>query len=80
VVEQAIWGLGNIAGDSHKIRDNVINEGAIQPISDILDRANPGSSLVRNASWTLSNLCRGRPTPQFMRVARALPSLSQVLI
>jgi hypothetical protein len=29
VVEQAIWGLGNIAGDSHKIRDNVISEGAI---------------------------------------------------
>jgi hypothetical protein len=25
VVEQAIWGLGNIAGDSHKVRDMVIN-------------------------------------------------------
>ena len=24
VVEQAIWGLGNIAGDSHKVRDIVI--------------------------------------------------------
>jgi importin subunit alpha-1 len=29
VVEQAIWGLGNIAGDSHKIRDLVISAGAI---------------------------------------------------
>lgn len=80
VVEQAIWGLGNIAGDSHKIRDNVINEGAILPIADILDKSPPGSSLVRNASWTLSNLCRGRPPPTFSKVARALPSLTKVLI
>lgn len=80
VVEQAIWGLGNIAGDSYKVRDLVINEGAIQPIATILDRAQPGSSFVRNASWTLSNLCRGRPPPEFSKVARAIASLSKVLI
>ena len=33
VIEQAIWGLGNIAGDSSKIRDLVIAEGAIEPIA-----------------------------------------------
>lgn len=80
VVEQAIWGLGNIAGDSYKVRDLVINAGAIKPIADILDRAQPGSSFVRNASWTLSNLCRGRPAPDFKKVIRAIPSLSKVLI
>lgn len=80
VVEQAIWGLGNIAGDSHKVRDMVINAGAINPIADILDKAIPGSSFVRNASWTLSNLCRGRPAPDFNKVVRAIPSLSKVLI
>jgi len=80
VIEQAIWGLGNIAGDSHKVRDMVINAGAIRPISDILDRAIPGSSFVRNASWTLSNLCRGRPAPDFNKVQRAIPSLAKVLI
>ena len=79
-MEQAIWGLGNIAGDNSKVRDFVINEGAIKPIADILDRAQPGSSFVRNASWTLSNLCRGRPAPQFSRVARAIPSLCKVLV
>lgn len=80
VVEQAIWGLGNIAGDSHKIRDLVINESAILPIATILDRAQPGSSFVRNASWTLSNLCRGRPAPNFGKVVRAVSSLAKVLI
>jgi importin subunit alpha-6/7 len=79
-VEQAIWGLGNIAGDSHKVRDMVINQGAITPISDILDKAPAGTSFVRNASWTLSNLCRGRPGPAFNRVARAVPTLAKILI
>lgn len=80
VVEQAIWGLGNIAGDGAKIRDMVIAAGAINPISNILDRAQPGSSFVRNASWTLSNLCRGKPAPNFHAVKRAVPSLAKVLI
>ena len=39
VVEQAIWGIGNIAGDSHKVRDLVLNEGAVLPIATILDSA-----------------------------------------
>lgn len=80
VVEQAIWGLGNIAGDSHKIRDLVIKAGAVTPIANHLDLAKPGSSFVRNASWTLSNLCRGRPAPHFEKVKRAIPSLAKVLI
>jgi importin subunit alpha-1 len=40
----------------------------------------PGSSFVRNASWTLSNLCRGRPAPEFEKVQRAIASLAKVLI
>jgi importin subunit alpha-1 len=62
------------------VRDLVINAGAIEPISEILDKAHPGSSFVRNASWTLSNLCRGRPAPNFEMVERAIPSLCKVLI
>jgi importin subunit alpha-6/7 len=80
VVEQAIWGIGNIAGDSHKVRDLVLNEGAVLPIATILDSAQPGSSFVRNASWTLSNLCRGRPAPQFPKIQRAISSLAKVLV
>ena len=37
VIEQAIWGLGNIAGDSAKVRDMVIAAGAVDPIANILD-------------------------------------------
>lgn len=58
----------------------VISYGAIGPISTLLDKAQPQSSLVRNASWALSNLCRGRPSPDFNKVKRALPSLAKVMI
>jgi hypothetical protein len=80
VVEQVIWGLGNMAGDSPRIRDLVINAGAANPISDLCDRSTPGSTFCRNASWTLSNLCRGRPAPDYKKVLRCIPSLAKVLI
>ena len=37
VIEQAIWGIGNIAGDGPRIRDIVIAAGAVEPIADLLD-------------------------------------------
>jgi importin subunit alpha-6/7 len=69
-----------MAGDGPRIRDLVINAGTVEPVADLLDRTNPGSTFVRNASWTLSNLCRGRPSPDFNKVSRAIPSLAKVLI
>jgi hypothetical protein len=80
VIEQAIWGLGNIAGENHKVRDMVISARAVEPIAKILDKAQPSTSLVRNASWALSNFCRGRPPPEFSKISRAIPSLAKVLI
>ena len=62
------------------MRDLVINQGAVEPIANILDTAPPGTSFVRNASWTLSNFCRGRPAPPFPKVCRAISTLAKVLI
>ena len=39
VADHAIWGLGNIAGENHLIRDLVLNEDAVLPISNILDNS-----------------------------------------
>lgn len=80
VIEQAIWALGNIAGDNTRIRDMVIMAGAVTPIAEALDRTPAGSCFVRNASWTLSNFCRGRPGPEFNLIKRGIPSLAKVLI
>lgn len=80
IVEQAIWAIGNLAGDNAHVRDIVMSAGVVAPICEKLDQAPAGSSFVRNASWTLSNFCRGRPGPSFDYIERAIPSLVKVLV
>jgi importin subunit alpha-6/7 len=80
VIEQAIWGLGNLAGDNTRVRDIVIAAGAVDPIANLLDQTQNNPSFVRNASWTLANFCRGRPGPKFEQVARCIPSLARILM
>jgi importin subunit alpha-1 len=80
VVEQVIWGVGNIAGDSYLTRDSVLQSGALNKIAEILDQAQPGTSFTRNEAWALSNLCRGRPPPKYELLRRAIPTLIKVLV
>lgn len=74
VREQAVWALGNIAGDSPTCRDLVLSHGALIPL---LAQMNEHSklSMLRNATWTLSNFCRGKPQPPFEQVRPALAAL-----
>ena len=36
-------------------------------------------SMLRNAAWTLSNLCRGKPQPELKKVEPALQALAQLI-
>ncbi|CAH9073903.1 unnamed protein product [Cuscuta epithymum] len=77
VREQAVWALGNVAGDSPKCRDLVLSLGALNPLTAQLN-ANAKLSMLRNATWTLSNFCRGKPQPPFELTRPALPILQQL--
>ena len=46
----------------------------------MVEAAPAGSSFTRNAAWTLSNFCKGRPSPSFAYIQPCIRSLSKVLI
>lgn len=78
VREQAVWALGNIAGDSPTCRDLVLGHGALMPLLSQLNE-NSKLSMLRNATWTLSNFCRGKPQPPFEQSKPALPALERLI-
>ncbi|PKA58395.1 Importin subunit alpha-1 [Apostasia shenzhenica] len=78
VREQAVWALGNVAGDSPRCRDLVLANGALMPLlAQLNDQAK--LSMLRNATWTLSNFCRGKPQPNFEQTKPALPALKHLI-
>lgn len=79
VREQAVWALGNIAGDNTACRDFVLEQGAMGPLLLLLNE-NHKIGMVRNATWTLSNFCRGKtPPPNWDLVSPALPMLGKLI-
>eukprot|EP01147_Barroeca_monosierra_P004817 gene4817-113_t len=77
ICDQAIWALGNIAGDSPESRDSCIDHGIIPVLINIL-RITDKANLIRNATWCLSNMCRGKPQPALEKVESAIPMLTKL--
>lgn len=79
IVDQCVWALGNIAGDSCYTRDLILREGALSRVIDVINN-NPKRVLLRNATWTLSNLCRGKdPKPDWNVVRKAIPTVARLI-
>lgn len=73
-----MWALGNIAGDSPQWRNYVLQNNALVPLLDQLKESSK-LSMLRNATWTLSNFCRGKPQPPFELVRPALDTLRKLI-
>lgn len=79
VMEQAVWALGNIAGDGPKLRDIVLSNGIVPILNTLLERTIEVGA-KRNIIWTLSNLCRSKnPAPDFTLLLPSIPLLVGML-
>jgi hypothetical protein len=80
VLEQAVWLIGNIAGDGHSFRDLVLRADILPMMLSLLQpECTPPMKLVRTTIWAVSNLCRGRPFPDMRLVAPILPIIANYL-
>ena len=63
---------------AHQYRDLVLSSGVLQ---NLVLLCNPQSkiTMLRVVAWILSNLCRGKPRPDFALLRQMLPSLAQLL-
>merc|ERR1719273_2411846 len=77
--EQAVWALGNIAGDCAELRDRVLRANTLNYLLQIFISQSDNRELLRHATWTLSNFCRGKPHVDFEIVKPALGLLKQLL-
>jgi len=78
VREQAAWCLGNISGDGAMYRDMVLKANALPSL--LLNVEQPANeTLLANVTWSISNLCRGKPQPDLALIAPALPGLAWLL-
>jgi hypothetical protein len=79
VREQAIWALGNIAVNNSTCRDLILQADGLLLVTQA-GANSERQSMQKNAYWTVSNLCRGTPSPSFEEVKAALPVLAKVVM
>lgn len=79
IVEQAIWALGNIAGEDSYFKGLILREGAIKPLCQILCNGEKDSMLARNCAWCITNLLRGKPMPSLDELFVVIPVFGEAL-
>ena len=73
-----LW-ISFFSGDGSELRDHVISHGIVKPLLALIV---PGTSetFLRNAVWTVSNLCRNKsPSPKVEVMKQVLPKLKDLL-
>lgn len=77
IAEQAIWGLGNIAGDSKQSRNAVVKTGVMRDLLSSL--RNSSTEIQRNVMWTISNIFRYSSEITVKEISNVLPAISKLL-
>jgi hypothetical protein len=56
----------------------ILKCGGLEPLLKIINETQKFATL-KHGTWDLSNLCRGKPLPDFNLVYRAIPTLAKVI-
>lgn len=78
-VEQAIWAVGNISSDCVAYRDNIIRNGGITNLVEVIQKNLNDPNIIKHGAWALSNLCRGNPLPKYENIKEAIPLLCMLI-
>jgi len=76
--EQAIWLIGNLCGESNKIRDYLIKNKIYEKILTILSSSNI-ESIIKKGIWTLANFFRAKPIPSYEVIVKSIKVLAKTL-
>jgi len=79
VLEQAVWTLGNIAGDNVEYRNLCIQKNSMDRLLAVFFNSHFHSSLQRNTVWAMSNLVRSKPTPAWQDIGKGVAAFIQIL-
>lgn len=71
--EQSLWALGNIMGEGHKLRDTIIDLGAVPLITNLVTEDAP-TYLLRTIAWVMSHFYRRRPSPKDAILKDVIPA------
>lgn len=64
LIEQGVWGIGNLCVDSVLFRDSILEADGIALLLQVAKNIN-NIRLLRVVTWALVNLCRGKPQTQY---------------
>jgi hypothetical protein len=82
VCDQAVWAVGNIAGDFLAHRDLLIKHGVFAQLRGVITRVDTIGmplTLRLNVTRTILNLCRGKPAPPLAAIEVAVPIVVEMV-
>ena len=80
LVEQAIWGLGNIAGDNIETRDLMLLSNTMSFFVALYEQVKVLNVKMRDQIiWAASNLCRMKPSPDLDKILEGFSMFAETI-
>lgn len=78
LIDQALWALGNVAGDTLSYRNSILAHGIIPILAKLLTETKD-EEMLKNGCWLASNLARGPPYPKYETLREVIPAICRIL-